>query len=44
MSSVIQTDRPWIKLYPESVPTQLDYPDVPLHRFLEDAAREHTRK
>jgi long-chain acyl-CoA synthetase len=30
--------RPWLKFYDEGVPKQIDYPQVPLHQFLEDAA------
>jgi long-chain acyl-CoA synthetase len=34
------SDRPWLKFYDEGVPTTIDYPKVPLHRLLEDSARE----
>jgi long-chain acyl-CoA synthetase len=34
-------DRPWFKHYDPGVPRHIDYPDVPLHFFLEDAARKY---
>lgn len=34
-------DRPWFKRYDPGVPHQLDYPPVPLFRFLEDDARAY---
>jgi long-chain acyl-CoA synthetase len=34
-------DRPWLKHYDEGVPSTIDYPDVPLFFFLEDAARRY---
>jgi long-chain acyl-CoA synthetase len=34
------SDRPWLKHYDEGVPTTIDYPKVPLHRLLEDSARD----
>lgn len=34
-------DRPWLKYYDEGVPHHLDYPEVPLFYFLEEAARNH---
>ncbi|HET8569170.1 MAG TPA: long-chain fatty acid--CoA ligase [Candidatus Limnocylindria bacterium] len=33
--------RPWTAHYDEGVPATLEYPDVPLHALLEDAARSH---
>jgi long-chain acyl-CoA synthetase len=33
-------EKPWYKNYDEGVPTHLDYPKVPLYRFLEDAAKK----
>jgi long-chain acyl-CoA synthetase len=33
-------DRPWIAAYPPGVPPTYRYPDVPLTRFLDDAARD----
>src|SRR5829696_777095 len=36
------TDRPWLKRYDSFVPhTLLPHPDVPLHHFLEETARQH---
>ncbi len=32
-------ERPWTKHYDEGVPTRVDYPDVPLFYFLEEAAK-----
>ena len=37
-------DKPWLKSYDPGVPAHIDYPDVPLHAFLEDAARKHPNK
>lgn len=34
-------DRPWFEHYDPGVPRHIDYPDVPLQRFLEDAAQDH---
>jgi long-chain acyl-CoA synthetase len=34
--------RPWTRHYDPGVPATLEYPDVPLHALLEDAARSHT--
>src|SRR3970282_1611946 len=34
-------DKPWLGHYDEGVPTHIDYPEVPLFHFLEDAARKH---
>jgi long-chain acyl-CoA synthetase len=34
------SDRPWLKFYDEGVPTTIDYPEVPLHRLLEESAQE----
>jgi long-chain acyl-CoA synthetase len=36
--------RPWHKHYDEGVQTSLDYPEKPLHHFLEDAAGEFPDK
>ncbi len=32
-------ERPWTKKYDPGVPAHIDYPEVPLYQFLEDAAR-----
>ncbi len=34
-------DRPWLKRYDPGVPHHIDLPPVPLHRFLEDAAKAY---
>lgn len=34
-------DRPWLEHYDEGVPAHIDYPDVPLFYFLEEAAKNH---
>ncbi|HMA47589.1 MAG TPA: AMP-binding protein [Frankiaceae bacterium] len=34
-------ERPWLSSYPPHVPAEIDVPDVPLTRFLDDAARRH---
>ena len=35
---VTYAERPWTKSYDVGMPTSLSFPDVPLHRLLEDAA------
>jgi len=34
-------DRPWYDHYDPDVPKHLEYPDIALHEFLEQAARDH---
>lgn len=34
-------DKPWLEHYDPGVPASLDYPDVPLHHFLQESARRH---
>jgi len=34
-------DKPWLKFYDDGVPHTLEYPDVPLHWFLEESARKY---
>jgi long-chain acyl-CoA synthetase len=34
-------EKPWLKHYDEGVPHHIDYPEVPLFRLLEDAAKEY---
>jgi len=34
----VTPDKPWFKFWPEGVPKQLDYPEIPLFRFLSRAA------
>ena len=34
-------DRPWLKHYDEGVPHTIEYPEVPLFFFLEDAAKKY---
>jgi long-chain acyl-CoA synthetase len=33
--------KPWLKYYDEGVPASIDYPSVPLDRFLSDSAAKH---
>jgi long-chain acyl-CoA synthetase len=37
----MMNDRPWMKHYDPGVPQHVDIPDVPLHAFLQDAARKY---
>ncbi|MEM0482210.1 MAG: long-chain fatty acid--CoA ligase [Nitrososphaerota archaeon] len=37
-------DRPWFKFWPEGVPKTIDYPNAPLHTFLERSAKEFPAK
>ncbi len=34
-------DRPWLKHYDPGVPHHIDYPEVPLFRFLQESARQY---
>ncbi len=34
-------EKPWLKFYDEGVPHTLEYPEVPLHWFLEESARKY---
>ena len=34
-------EKPWLKQYDERVPATIDYPRIPLDRFLTDAAAKH---
>ena len=36
----VAADRPWFKFWPEGVPQHLDYPLIPLFKFLSRAAQE----
>jgi long-chain acyl-CoA synthetase len=36
-----EMEKPWLKFYDDGVPHTLDYPDVPLHWFLEESARKY---
>ena len=41
----MQTEnKPWFSSYPQSVPRNLAYPEVPLHGILEKTAKEHPEK
>jgi long-chain acyl-CoA synthetase len=37
-------DKPWLKEYDSGVPATIDYPRVPLHQFLLDAATQYPNK
>ncbi len=36
---VTYADRPWINSYDVGMPTSLDFPEIPLHKFLKDTAK-----
>ena len=38
---IVPESRPWFKLYDARVSKHLDYLDVPLYYFLDEAAKEH---
>ena len=41
----VQTkNKPWFSSYPQGVPRNLKYPEVPLHAILEKTAKEHPEK
>jgi long-chain acyl-CoA synthetase len=35
------SDKPWVKYYDEGVPATIDYPDIPVYNFLEEAAKNY---
>ena len=37
-------ERPWLKYYEPGVPYTIEYPDVPLHKLLEDSAVRYARR
>ena len=39
--TVMPADKPWFKLYDEGVPQTIDYPPIPAHGFVENAARDY---
>ncbi len=41
MKGEVLVDRPWMRSWPQGVPTTLDYPDVAVHELLHDAAKAH---
>jgi long-chain acyl-CoA synthetase len=42
---LVQTEnKPWFSSYPNGVPRNLRYPEVPLHAILEKTAKEHPEK
>ncbi len=38
---VTYADKPWLKNYDEGLAHSLDYPDIPVHSFLQKTAKEH---
>jgi len=37
-------DKPWVRFYDKDVPESIDYPAIPLHAFLEQAAAKYPSK
>jgi long-chain acyl-CoA synthetase len=37
-------EKPWLKEYDPGVPARIDYPQAPVHRFLEDTAKKYPHK
>jgi long-chain acyl-CoA synthetase len=37
-------ERPWVNHYDAGVPKQIGYPDIPLYKFLEDAAKRYPER
>ncbi|MBN2240911.1 MAG: long-chain fatty acid--CoA ligase [Dehalococcoidales bacterium] len=37
----IPKDKPWMEFWPEGIPRHLEYPEIPLHRFLTDSAEKY---
>ncbi|UCC33431.1 MAG: long-chain fatty acid--CoA ligase [Candidatus Bathyarchaeota archaeon] len=40
----VPQERPWFKVWPRKIPKTLEYPNVPLYRFLKDSAEKHPDK
>ena len=38
---ITYTEKPWLNGYEDQVPTELDYPDIALHQWLEEAAENY---
>jgi long-chain acyl-CoA synthetase len=36
--------KPWFSVYPENVPTRIDYPDVPLYALLDESAERYPQR
>ena len=36
---ITYAERPWIQSYDEGMPTSIDVPDIPLHRFIKDTTK-----
>jgi len=34
-------ERPWLNRYDEGVPQHIDYPEIPIHQFLIEAAKKY---
>jgi long-chain acyl-CoA synthetase len=39
--TVTYADKPWLKSYDEGLAHTIDYPDIPLHAFLQETAKKH---
>ncbi len=39
--TVMPSEKPWLKIYDEGVPTSIDYPPIPAHGFVESNAQEY---
>jgi len=33
-------ERPWLAFYEKGIPPHLEYPNIPVHKILEDAVRD----
>ncbi|MEL6309783.1 MAG: long-chain fatty acid--CoA ligase [Chloroflexota bacterium] len=42
--TVTYADKPWVNSYDEGIPASIDYPNVPIHQFLADAAKKYANK
>ncbi|MGH8868809.1 MAG: AMP-binding protein [Actinomycetes bacterium] len=42
--TVAYDERPWLRWYPAGIPPEIDVPDVPLTRLLDDAAEQFPRR
>lgn len=42
--TITYADKPWVKTYDPGIPASIDYPDVPLHQFLNDTSRKYPNK
>jgi long-chain acyl-CoA synthetase len=40
---ITYAEKPWLNCYEEQVPAELDFPEIALHQWLEEAAEEYPK-